>query len=108
MLELAASASEFLVRHMPQTATERGAYFGYLPGDATPIHNANMLVCALLARLAHALGNETFAAAAASGLQYTLGHQRHDGILALRRGAAPEMGGWFPHGIRARWRAHLR
>ena len=51
-LELAIGAGDFFLRHVPQTDAEPGAYFGYLPGDDTPIHNANMLVAALLARLA--------------------------------------------------------
>ena len=50
-LELALGAGEFFLRHVPLTKADRGAYFGYLPRDRTPIHNANMLVCALLARL---------------------------------------------------------
>ena len=53
-LDLAIGAGDFFLRHVPQTATAKGSYFGYLPGDSTPIHNANMLVAELLARLARA------------------------------------------------------
>src|SRR5204862_3411670 len=38
--ELALGAGEFFVRHVPQTATDSGAFFGYLEADRTPIHNA--------------------------------------------------------------------
>ncbi len=64
---------------MRQTETDRGAYFGYLPGDRTPIHNANMLVCALLARLHAHSANERFRAASASGVAYTVSRQRRGG-----------------------------
>ena len=78
-LELAIGAGEFFLRHVPQTNAERGAYFGYLPGDSTPIHNANMLVAALLARLASLSGRNDFAQAAQAALEYTIGRQRPDG-----------------------------
>jgi hypothetical protein len=78
-LELAQGAGEFFVRHVPQTETSNGAYFGYLPGDSSPIHNANMLVCALLARLSKLLSRQDLGAAAAAGLEYTVGRQRADG-----------------------------
>src|SRR2546423_5592699 len=56
-LELALGAGEFFLKHVPQTPADKGAFFGYLPGNATPIHNANLLVCALLARLSHMVGD---------------------------------------------------
>jgi hypothetical protein len=78
-LELAVGAGEFFVRHVPATAAGRGAFFGYLAGDRTPIHNANMLVCALLGRLGARVGRADLLAAAAAGAQYTVAHQRSDG-----------------------------
>ncbi len=78
-LEFAAGAGEFFMRHVPQTRSEPGAYFGYLPADRTPIHNANMLVAALLARLAAVTGREDFADAAHAALRYTVSRQRPDG-----------------------------
>jgi hypothetical protein len=78
-LDLAVSASDFFTNHVPQTKTPSGAYFGYLPGDRTPIHNANMLVCALLARVARLLGCEELADQAAAGMEYTVTRQRPDG-----------------------------
>src|SRR6201999_2931658 len=57
-LEPAIGAGDFFLPHVPQTQAHPGAYFGYLPGDRTPIHNANMLVAALLARVARETGRE--------------------------------------------------
>jgi hypothetical protein len=79
LLELAEGAGDFFLRHVPQTEARGGAYFGYLVGDRTPIHNANLLVCALLARLAARLGRDDFSQAAQAGVAYALAHQRADG-----------------------------
>ena len=78
-LDLAVGAAEFFARHVPQTASPNGAYFGYLPGDRTPIHNASMLVCALFARLARILGRDDLGVRAAAGVEYTASHQHADG-----------------------------
>jgi hypothetical protein len=77
--ELALGAGEFFVAHVPQSETGRGAFFGYLEGDRTPIHNASMLICGLLARLGRVFGREQFIAAAAAGVQYAIACQRPDG-----------------------------
>jgi hypothetical protein len=47
--------------------------------DRTPIHNANTLVCALLARLAQRSGRKDMRAAAEAGLRWTIGRQHPDG-----------------------------
>ena len=73
------SAGEFFLNRVPQTEDGEGAYFGYLVGDRTPIHNANMLVCALLARLGSRAGRDDMRAAAEAGLRWTIRHQRPDG-----------------------------
>jgi hypothetical protein len=78
-LELAVGAADFFVRHVRQTEAEPGAYFGYLPGDATPIHNSNMLAAALLARVARCAGRTDLDDAARAAVEYTLSHQRPDG-----------------------------
>lgn len=79
LLELATGAGDFFLRHVPQTEDDEGAFFGYLVGDRTPIHNANALVCALLARLANETGREDMRTAAEAGLQWTVRRQRSDG-----------------------------
>jgi hypothetical protein len=78
-LEVAAGAGEFFLRRVPQTPGPGGAYFGYLVGDRTPIHNASMLVSSLLARLARHVERPGLREAAAAGLGYTTAHQRRDG-----------------------------
>lgn len=79
LLELATGAGDFFLRHVPQSESGDGAFFGYLVGDRTPIHNANMLVCALLARLAHRTGRKDMRGAAEAGVRWTVRHQRCDG-----------------------------
>jgi hypothetical protein len=78
-LDLARGAAGFFVSHVPQTETTNGAYFGYLPGDRTPIHNASMLVSALFARLSRVIGDHDLAARAAAGVEFTATRQRPDG-----------------------------
>jgi polysaccharide biosynthesis protein VpsJ len=87
-LELAAGVGKFFIRHVPRTDTGDGAYFGYLPGDWTPIHNANMLVAALLARLASLLDRPELGRVASAALLYTTKRQRSDGSWLY---------GEFPH-----------
>lgn len=79
LLELAEGSGDFFLRHVPQTRGGEGAFFGYFPGDRTPIHNASMLACGLLARLAAATGRDDFREAAAAGVRFALAHQRADG-----------------------------
>ena len=78
-LELAGDTAEFLLANIPATPTPAGAFFGYLVGDRTPIHNASLLICSFLARLADETGNAIFAESAADGVAYALAHQRSDG-----------------------------
>ena len=78
-LDMAIGAGEFFLRRVPQTEASPGAYFGYLPGDRTPIHNANMLVAALLARLGRFTGRQDFADVARAAVEYSVTRQRSDG-----------------------------
>jgi hypothetical protein len=89
LLELAAGTGDFFVRHIPQTEADRGAFFGYLAGDRTPIHNANLLACALLVRLSSHLDRADFRQAAEAGIAYTLSRQRPDGSWPY--GDAPQL-----------------
>lgn len=79
LLELAGSVARFFVRHVPQTDTKDGAFFGYLVGDRTPIHNASMLAAALLARVAVATGDADLRERAQRAVDYTVAHQAPDG-----------------------------
>lgn len=89
LLETAVEVGWFFVRHVPQTPGPGGAYFGYWPGDRTPVHNANLHVCGLLARLYAASGEPQFAARARRGVGFALAHQRPDG--AWRYGEWPNL-----------------
>jgi hypothetical protein len=79
LLELAEGAGDFFMNHVPLTESEHGSYFGYLADDRTPIHNANVLVASLLARLAQRTGRDDFREAARAGVAYTVACQRTDG-----------------------------
>jgi hypothetical protein len=78
-LDVARGIADFFLAHVPSTETSEGIFFGYLVGDRTPIHNANMLVCSLLARLAHRARSPELADLASAGIAYTIAHQRPDG-----------------------------
>ncbi len=90
LLDMATGAGEFFLRHVPQTQDGDGAFFGYLAGDRTPIHNANTLVCALLACLAQRTDREDMRAAAEAGLRWTVARQRPDGSWPY--GERPHLG----------------
>jgi hypothetical protein len=80
LLAGATETGRFLIRHIPQTQDGDGAFFGYFPGDRSPIHNSSMLVAALLARLAgHGQETDRFASAAETAVIWTTGRQRDDG-----------------------------
>lgn len=78
LLELARGVGRFFVANVPQTEDPPGARFGYLIGDASPIHNSNTHVCALLARLVRH-GEEHYREPIRSALTWTLERQRPDG-----------------------------
>lgn len=90
LLELAEATVRFFVLHVPQTEADGGAFFGYLVGDRTPIHNASMLAAALLARVAAATGGGDLAARAERAVAYTVARQRRDGSWPY--GELPHLG----------------
>jgi hypothetical protein len=87
LLTLAEGVGRYFLRHVPQHEDRGGAYFAYWPSDQseihtrTPVHNANLHVCGLLAKLSmHTAGDpEEFAGPARLGVGYALAHQRSDG-----------------------------
>ncbi len=80
LLDEACGAGRFFRRYVPLTHTDSGAYFGYLRGDASPIHNSSMLVASLLARLAaRGRDDDGFSSAAEAAVRYTATRQRPDG-----------------------------
>ncbi len=79
LLEEAMAVGEFFLEEIPLTEAEGGTYFGYFPGDRTPIHNASLLAGGLLAELHRHGGPESFAAAARQTARLRDRHQRPDG-----------------------------
>jgi hypothetical protein len=79
LLDLALGAGDFFLAHIPQTKASQGAYFGYLPGNRSPVHNANMHAGAILARLSRYADRPAFRRAAVEAIRYTTAHQRPDG-----------------------------
>jgi len=80
LLDLASGAGRFFKRFVPLTQADGGAYFGYLRGDRSPIHNSSLLVASLLARLVAVDRDEGgFASSAEAAVRYTAAHQRPDG-----------------------------
>ena len=75
----AESAVRFLLDQVPQTEDAPGAFFGYLVGDRSPIHNSNLHACALVARVGALTGDERLLETAASGVEWSLARQRPDG-----------------------------
>ena len=78
-LGIAEGAAEFFLRNVPQTKAGDGAYFGYLPGDRTPIHNASMLVASLMARLRGVTGDSRLDEPVVAAIRHLLSCQRDDG-----------------------------
>jgi hypothetical protein len=89
-LALAGGVADFFCEQIGQTPGSGGAYFGYFIGDTSPIHNANMLACGFLARLATATGRTDLDARIRAGVGHALAHQRDDG--AWRYAEKPGMG----------------
>jgi hypothetical protein len=80
LLEMARGTGHFFIRYVPVTDAGSGSYFGYLPDDRSPIHNSNLLVASLLARLTTCgQDDEGFGPAAEAAVTYTTTRQRPDG-----------------------------
>lgn len=79
LLDAAHDVGRFFLREVPQTPDPPGSFFGYLPGDRSPIHNSNLLVSALLARLQALTGDRQMRNAAHDGLRWSIARQRPDG-----------------------------
>jgi hypothetical protein len=78
-LAMARGVGQFFLEHVRQTDDPPGAFFGYLVGDSSPIHNSNLHVCALLARLYRVTDEERLIRAAKRGVSWSVARQRPDG-----------------------------
>ena len=84
--ELGLGAARFFLSGIEQTEGSGGAYFGYYPGDRTPIHNASLLAASLLARAGSLSGDEEMCDAASTAVGFALAHQRDDGSWLYAEG----------------------
>src|SRR5436190_1890491 len=87
--DLALAARPFLLSLWRESAVH-GPFFGYVPGNAPLVHNANLLVCGALARL-HALEpDETSREPVEAAVGTTLSLTRPDGLWSY--GELPNYG----------------
>ena len=80
LLEMAVSAGQYIVDKLFYTDGAEIASFSYpLPDLETKVHNANFLAAALLCRLFHHTGDESFLTPALRVARYSSSKQRSDG-----------------------------
>ena len=77
-IEAAVAASDYLVSTV-LVESERGPYFGYVPGDDKLIHNCNLLACAVLMDTARHSGRDDLAEIATRAVATSVAAQRPDG-----------------------------
>jgi hypothetical protein len=78
-LDIALSASRFLLSGLNISQEETGVCFSYTPLDDAKVHNANLLGAAFLARLFKATGEQTFLDIASRAVNYSVSRQNSDG-----------------------------
>jgi rhamnogalacturonyl hydrolase YesR len=78
-LNIAREACEFILTGLERRPEGNGVCLSYLPGQYRPVHNANMLGAALLARVYQHTGREDMRAVARDAVDYTVGAQLPDG-----------------------------
>ena len=80
LLEIAASAGDYLVKELYYTESAGVASFSYpLPTSKAKVHNANFLAAALLSRLFHHTEDEKLLTPALRVTRYSASKQRSDG-----------------------------
>src|SRR5919201_4488586 len=75
---LALAARPFLMSLLRESA-EHGPFFGYIPGPAPLVHNANLLVCGILARLHSLEANDAARSAVEAAVKTSVALMRPDG-----------------------------
>jgi hypothetical protein len=78
-LDIAVSASRFLLSGLNISREDNGLCFSYTPLDQAKVHNANLLGAALLARLYKATGEQKFLDFASQAVSYSASRQNSDG-----------------------------
>ena len=77
-LALAVAACEFILKSLVLHEDEGGLCFGYIPGEETRVHNANMLGAALLGRVFSHTGNPVHLEKSRKGMSYSVGALNND------------------------------
>jgi hypothetical protein len=88
-LEVGAAAARFVLREL-RVRRRTGTYFGYLPGDETLIHNANVLAAQVLVRAGRLAERPSMVEAGLEGLETTVRAVREDGAIPYGEGPALE------------------
>ncbi|MBC7330160.1 hypothetical protein H5T88_07360 [bacterium] len=77
--EMAVRICDFLLNDLNKTITPRGICFSYTPIDNLCVHNVNLWIAALLARVYLLTKNESLLSYADEAVKFTLYHQNPDG-----------------------------
>ncbi|MBJ6751617.1 GNAT family protein [Geomonas anaerohicana] len=77
-LEAALGGCRFLLDHLVLFEDGTTMCFGYMPGNATRVHNVNMLSAALLARVARLTGNRVYLEKSRKAMRYSVKAMRPD------------------------------
>lgn len=78
-LKTARSACDFILNDLPRIGDDDKFCFSYYPGVKLPVHNANLLAAALLARVAHLTGENTLLESVYPAVYYSVDDQCQDG-----------------------------
>ena len=78
-LEMAASAARYISERLFWKIGDRASFRYPMPNSETPIHNANFLAAALLARVQRLTGQKGFLDPAMAAARFSLARQRPDG-----------------------------
>jgi hypothetical protein len=78
-LGVARSTCDFILRDLPRHREEDAICISYIPTGDVPVHNANMLAAAVLARVHKHSGERELLETSRMAVTYTINHQRGDG-----------------------------
>jgi len=94
-LEIARSACGFILNHLQRPReTPEQVCFSYTPFDNAIVHNINLLIAALLARVSSAANDASLSDGSRRALAFSVAHQAPDGSWPY--GEAP-FHGWVDH-----------
>ena len=79
VLEVATSSCRFLLDRLNRTKNNEGYCFSYTPLENSKVHNVNLLVAELLARMFSKTGIDEYRDAAEQAVRFSLSRQRRDG-----------------------------